>query len=279
MIQPIDLHVHSTFSDGTMTPTEIVKLANIKNLKAIALTDHDTVAGLNEANKAGEKYGIEIVSGIEFSTTYNDIDIHILGLMINYKDQYFQEQLQQFINSREKRNQKMIEALNKLDINISLDDVKSVSDGNVITRAHFARALFEKRYIQSTQEAFTKYIGNNGPAYVEREKVTPDKVIKLILDNSGIPILAHPLLYGLNNAELNNLIKELLSYGLKGIEGIYSLNTFSDDQYLKKLAHKYNLLISGGSDFHGDNKPNIQLGTGRGNLFIPNTLLERLKNH
>ncbi|MFP4697979.1 MAG: PHP domain-containing protein [Eubacteriales bacterium] len=273
----VDLHVHSNNSDGTMTSTELVNYANEKGLKAIALTDHDTIIGVQEAKKAGKKCKTEIISGIELSTLYNKLDIHILGLFIDENNSTFIKKLEEFISSRHYRNEKMIKQLNNLGLDISNKDLINETGDGVITRAHFARVLLNKGYISSIEEAFKKYIGQGCPAYIPREKITPEKAINLVLSAKGIPILAHPFLYNLSDDELNSLVKKLAEKGLKGIETIYSLHSQEQERYLRNLAKKYNLLISGGSDFHGSNKEHIDLGVGMGNLKVPYSIVEKMK--
>lgn len=274
----VDLHVHTTASDGTYEPCELVEYASKKNLSAIAITDHDCISGIKEAKKSSELYNIEIVSGIEFSTKYNNTEIHLLGLYIDENNHSFVNGLNDIVDARNSRNIKMIEKLNNIGINISLQDVIATSNSEVYTRAHFAKAMFQKGYVSSMREAFNKYIGNDGPCYVPRDKVTPEMAIELVLSCGGVPILAHPTLYNMDLRQLDTLIGELTEIGLLGIEGLYSLYTKSQEKYLKDFADKYDLVISGGSDFHGSNKPNIDLGVGRGNLKIPYSILETIKS-
>lgn len=276
----IDLHTHTTASDGTFTPEEIVDYAIKKNLAAIAITDHDTIRGIKKAKHyLSDNNILEIISGIELSTNDPNYksDIHIIGLFIDENNAVFVDNLESIINSRNNRNKKMIKKLNHIGISITLEDViESATDG-VITRAHFAQALLQKGYVDNMRDAFSKYIGNGCVGYVSREKLSPKRAIEMILACGGIPILAHPTLYDLNLRDLSQLIHQLKLCGLKGIEGIYSTYTKSEEKYIKDLARQYNLLITGGSDFHGKNKSNIDLGTGRGNLKIPYDILVSLK--
>lgn len=273
----IDLHVHSTASDGTYEPHELIEYAYKKKLSAIALTDHDTITGLKRAKKAGEQFGIEVISGIEFSTQYENLEVHILGLYIDEHNAEFINSLKKIITIREERNLKMIKNLNDIGVEISFEDIRSVADSDVFTRAHFANALLKKGYIKTFSEAFDKYIGIKCPGYVPRDKVTAKDAIKLINTYGGVSILAHPTLLHLDLKKLEALIKDLKNTGLHGIEAIYSLHKKSEEKYLTDLAKKYNLVISGGSDFHGTNKNSIDLGVGRGNLKIPYHILEPIK--
>ncbi|MGI6011335.1 MAG: PHP domain-containing protein [Ruminococcus sp.] len=277
MEQYIDLHVHSNCSDGTMPPEEVVQYAAKKKLSAIALTDHDTIKGIPAAKSEAEKLGLELIPGIEFSTNYHGKDIHILGLDIDVENAYFTGSLTQFLDSRDARNQKMIDLLAEHGINISWNIMKQRFPGSVWTRAHFARYLLDEGYVASIPEAFSRYIGDTACCFVPREKVTPFQAIRLIHEGNGIAALAHPLLYHLSEPELNDLTGALKKAGLEAIEAVYSANRWMDEGNMRLLAKKFGLKITGGSDFHGGNKPDIDLGSGRGNLKIPYQIWENLK--
>lgn len=271
----IDMHVHSTYSDGTNTPKELVKLAKAANLCAFALTDHDCIDGLPEIIKFAEEYDIKIIPGVELSTGYLNLeqDVHILGYGIDYNANAFKQHLKDFQNERIERNKKMIKRLSDDGIDISLEKMHNLYPDAVITRAHFARYLMEQGYVNSVKDGIFKFLSKSSKYYVKRTLISPADAVKIIKAAGGCAVLAHPLLYGLKNDELNVLIKELLNYGLDGIEAIYSTNSTEDEIYVKSLAKKYNLKISGGSDYHGTNKPDISIGTGKGNLQIPYELL------
>lgn len=273
----IDLHTHSTKSDGSYSPTELVEYALEKNLSAIALTDHDTVEGLGEAILAAKGKPIEIVSGIELSTECLGKDIHILGLDIDYLSTDFNIQILKFQDSRMIRNKKMCLLLQEKGFDISLEKLTACFPDSVITRSHYAEYLLNHNYIKSKAEAFERYIGDYGPCFVSREKVTPTHAIQLILNAGGIPILAHPVLYHLGATRLNELISTLVAAGLMGIEAVYSSHNAAEESNIRKLALKYNIQISGGSDFHGLAKPKIDLGTGYGSLFVPEDILTNLR--
>ena len=274
----IDLHVHSTCSDGTFTPAGLVSYAVQKGLAAIALTDHDTVEGLEEASTAAVGTGLELVPGIEFSTEYKERDIHILGLDIQPKQTDFAKHLKAFQESRDARNEEMTLRLQNLEhIPITMEALRSAYGDAVLTRAHFGRWLFEHGCVRSIREAFSRYIGDDCPCFVPRKRTDPRQAIALIRNAGGIPILAHPLLYHLTDTELEELVRYLKEAGLQGIEAIYSSNTGLDESSMRRLARKMNLKISGGSDFHGKNKPLLDLGSGKGNLKIPYEVLEQLR--
>jgi predicted metal-dependent phosphoesterase TrpH len=271
----IDLHVHSNASDGTFTPTSLVEYAIQKNLSAFALTDHDTVAGIDEAIKAAASYKLQVIPGVELSTDYNHHDVHILGLFIDYKNPLFLDKLKELNHIREKRNDAMCALFQKEGFDISMDQMIKKFGDTVMTRAHFARYLLDKGDVSSMEEAFDKYLSAGCPCYVPKRKCTPAEAIEIIQKANGFPILAHPLLYHLTMDELEQLILQLKASGLKGIEAIYSLNENQDEANMLALAKKHNLIITGGSDFHGENKRDIDLLVGRGNLRIPASLLEQ----
>lgn len=275
----VDLHVHSNKSDGSFSPTELVNYAVEKGLSAFALTDHDTTEGIDEAVSyaASAKKTVEVIPGIEFSTEYEGRDIHILGLYINHRNISFQSRLQAFVDSRILRNRKMCQNLQDIGINISYEKLTEAFPGSVITRAHYARYLLEHGYIKSMAEAFDRYIGDNCPYFVPREKVTPEQAVQLVLAAEGFPILAHPTLYHMSRTRLETLTASLKEAGLMGIEGIYSTYTAGETREMHALAAKYGLLISGGSDFHGAAKPKLDLATGYGSLAVPLTILTQIQ--
>ncbi len=283
-MRAIDLHTHTAKSDGSYTPTELVDYAIEKDLAAIAITDHDTTEGLDEAlsHAASLKEkglpSVEVVPGIEFSTKYEKKDVHIVGLFIAHDSPVFREALDAFVNSRVNRNIKMCANLQKADIDITYEKLQKQYPDAVITRAHYASYLLEKGYVKTRQEAFFQYLGDHTEYFVPREKVTPAQAVKLILKAGGVPVLAHPPLYHMESDKLDTLTASLKAEGLMGIESFYSTYNGEDTRDMLKLADKYNLLLSGGSDFHGVNKPGLDLGCGYGNLFVPEELLEKIKS-
>lgn len=273
----IDLHVHSTCSDGTLDPTRLVEYAAEKGLTAIALTDHDTVIGLPEAFQAAKKCNMELIAGIEFSTVYQERDLHILALDMDYESPLFLEQLHLLQQEREDRNQRMIDLMAADGIDISRKQMAESFGEQIWTRAHFARYLANKGYVKNMWDAFNTHIGDQCKYYVPREKVSSFQMVKFIREMNGIPILAHPYQYHLGEEGLTNLIKMLKRSGLLGIEAIYSTHTGTQESYLRMLARKFDLCISGGSDFHGANKPAIDIGKGKGNLRIPYEVIVQLR--
>lgn len=273
----IDLHVHSALSDGTLTPKELVLYAKQKNLVAFALTDHDIVDGIEASVNEGINLGIEVIPGIELAARYNDSEIHILGFFIDYKDSFFLEKLTWIQNERKKRNKKMLEKLNDIGFHMTIKELKEKAGKDLITRAHFGKIMYEKGYTKTMNEAFKLYLTHGKPGYVQREVYSPKECLELIHNAKGLAVLAHPTLYNFSEDELICLINHLKSIGLDGIEGIYSLYTKEQEYKIRSLANRFNLFITGGSDFHGNNKKHIDMGTGKGNLKIPYELLEEMK--
>lgn len=273
----IDLHVHSIRSDGTMTPKELVDYAVSKGLKAMALTDHDTVDGIDEIMEYAKDKPVEIIPGIEYSTQYNERDVHIVGLFIDHKAPVFLAYLARLRQSRIDRNHKLCANLRSAGIDITYEVLLAAFPDAVITRAHYAKFLLDKGYVKSRDEAFERYLGDHTPYFVHREKVTPEEVIDVTRRAGGIPVLAHPTLYGLGSEQLDLLIGRLKAAGLMGIETYYSTYSPSEEKKIKALADKYGLLPSGGSDFHGENKPGLDLATGYGRLYIHEEVLAQMR--
>lgn len=270
----IDLHVHSSASDGSLTPEEVVLLARKAGLRCFALTDHDTVDGVEPALQyAGKFENIDVIPGIELSCYYKNREIHIVGLFVNHRDKAFLEELQKLKQAREDRNEKMVQNFVDAGIPITIEELKHGNPNSVITRAHFARVLVEKGVCRNKTEAFDKYLGIGCPFYLPKPKVTPEHVLNLIKQAGGTAILAHPYSYKFSKSEVETLLDTLIPLGLSGLECYYSTYDDGQIQELRSIALAKNLLVSGGSDFHGVVKPDISIGTGRGNLCIPEKLL------
>ena len=283
-MSPIDLHTHSNKSDGTYTPEELVRYAQEKGLSAIALTDHDTVDGIAEAIGASEKMkaeGIapvpEVIPGVELSTDHNGKDIHIVGLFPDWENAEFSDRLHAFADARIYRNLRMCKLLMDAGYEITYEDLEAAFPDTVITRAHFAQYLLRRGVISSIEEAFSKLIGDDCPYFVSREKISPHFAVEFLLQFGGVPILAHPLQYKMTDADLQALVSSLSELGLTGIEVYYPGYKPSDTAGLCRLADQYGLFYSGGSDFHGANKKNLDLGTGYGHLYVPDSILAPLR--
>ncbi|SDD98850.1 hypothetical protein SAMN02799630_04277 [Paenibacillus sp. UNCCL117] len=247
-----DLHTHTIASDGTGTPSHNVQLAAAAGLAAVAVTDHDTVGGLEEALAAAQTYGITVVPGIEISTIHEGIDIHVLGYWIDWRNSVFLERLEQLRGVRDRRNEMIIERLCGLGLDITMDDVlASVSslkrEGDSIGRPHIADALVRKGYVGSMEEAFERYLGRGGAAYANPPRITPAEAIRWIREAGGAPVLAHPGLYG-----CDELIPKLAARGLAGLEAYHSDHTPEQEGVYAAIAREHGLLITAGSDYHGE---------------------------
>ncbi len=266
----IDLHTHTTASDGSLTPAEVVQLALEQGLKAIALTDHDTVEGLAEAWAAANGTGLEVIPGVEISSDWPVGDFHILGLYVNPWDGPFNERLQSMKVARIQRARKMLERLAVLGMPLEWDDVVRFCKGDcTIGRLHIARAMVQRGYVSDIYQAFQRYISRDGPAYVPRLRMTPVEVIGLIRRAGGVAVLAHPAASG-----AVEYIPTLASLGLQGVEVWYPTHSPEDVRALLRMARRYHLLVTGGSDFHG-----FGLGAGAplGSVNTPLRLLRRLQ--
>ena len=277
----IDLHIHSTASDGTLTPTEIVQTA-LKSTKSekdpivIALTDHDTVAGVSEFLKEAKKNKerVTAIPGVEISTNYHGVEIHILGYNVDPENKELLEQLKICRESRDGRNEKIIARLQAEGFQITMEDIKPEDPNETIARPHIAKQLMKKKYVSSVKEAFDKYLAEGRSCYVERIMPTPQEAIRLIKNSGGTPVLAHLMYYKkLNAAEKEVLVSELKEAGLEGIEAYYNTYTPVEEEYVSSLAKQNALLLTGGTDFHGQNKPHISLFTGQGNMEVPEAIL------
>ncbi len=266
----VDLHIHSTASDGQLSPADVVCKSVDCGLTIIALADHDTVDGVVPALAAAKAFPkLKVIPCIEVSTDIPKGEIHVLGYFIDYTNPKLLTTLERFRNSRRKRAQGMVAKLGGLGIHIEWQRVQEIAGSSSIGRPHIAQAMLEKGYIASFKEAFTKYISREGPAYVEREKMTPAEVVELILRANGLPVLAHPLT--INNME--TMIVELKDAGLVGIEAYYSGYTAAEVNKLVSLTNKYNLITTGGSDYHGlDDSTETMIG----GVDVPMESAERL---
>jgi len=278
----IDLHIHTTASDGTLSPKETLKAAEKLKLKAISITDHDTLEGCREAVKAGIPKAVKFVTGVEISAEFpkalqNKSGLHILGYNIRLDDEKFEKELTLLQKAREDRNIKMIELLNRLGIRIDLQDVNTESKTGLCGRPHFAAAIVKKGYAKSLNESFDRYIGIKGKAYIPKYRISCEKAIQIIKNAGGIPVLAHPVFLNLSSEKLNNFVSYLKSVGLEGIEVFYPEYKYSDMVYYIKLAEEFGLKKTGGTDYHGKNKPSINMGTGKKKEFcIPYKIYQEL---
>jgi len=242
-----DFHLHTTASDGRLEPAELVHLATTTGLDVIAITDHDTISGVAAGLEAAKKYSsISVIPGVEINTDVPHGEVHILGYFVDYTDNGFEAELMRLRISRRERAQKMIEKLDGLGMKIEWQRVQELAKGGTVCRPHVAQALLEGGFVQTEKEAFDKYIGHNGPAYVEREKLLPTDAVKLIVGARGLPVLAHPG----DISELEVLLPKLKEAGLIGIEVYYKDYGPDVIRRLLKVAHKHNLIATGGTDYH-----------------------------
>lgn len=272
----IDLHTHSTASDGTLSPRELVRAAADAGLSALALTDHDTVDGLPEALAAGEEFGVEVIPGCELSCESDAGWMHIVGLWLPEHPSGLVEAFKWVLEGRKNRNHDIVAKLNELGIDVTYEEIAELA-GGVIGRPHFARILHQKGVVETVQEAFDVYLGTGGKAYIPKRKLSPERALGLLKAEGATAVLAHPFMLEMTVDQLEAKLRELMDHGLDGIEVFYTEHTPEQVEKYGRLAEKLGLLVSGGSDFHGEVKPHISLGRGRGELDIPYELVERMK--
>ena len=275
LVSLVDLHTHSNCSDGSMSPSELVLHAAEKGLAAIALTDHDTVDGIKEAVVKGKECGIEVVPAIEFSARSKTLT-HILGFYIDEDNAQLKSVLTEIVDLRKERNEVTAKLLHQLGFNVTLEEAAAIAPGGIIGRAHYAKLLMDKGYTSSVKESFDKYLAAGKPAYFTNQKLEAKCIIETIHAAGGVAFLAHPHQMKLGD-KLEDYVKELVSYGLDGMEGYYSeYDEKMQDEY-QAMAARYGLALSGGTDFHGEMKPHISIGKGLGNMTVPYSVLRNIK--
>lgn len=273
----IDLHTHSIKSDGSMTPAEVVQEAKRAGLAAIALSDHDTVAGVREAMEEGERIGVEIVPAIEFSVQ-SETETHILAYYIDIDSPELKEILESVNDVRRERNEETCRKLNELGFDVTMNEALAIAPNGIVGRAHFARLLVDKGYTSSVKEGFKLYLENGKYAYCGKQKLTAEETVRLIKRCGGLSFVAHPHLIKLEDDKLREFLSSLKGCGLDGVEGYYTEYTPEMQQKYQTMAKELGLLISGGTDFHAAMKPHISIGVGLGNMKIPYSVLENIKN-
>jgi predicted metal-dependent phosphoesterase TrpH len=268
-VSKVDLHIHSNYSDGKFNPEELVRKANELGLTIISISDHDSVEGIPAAVSAARSFpGFTFIPGVEISTDVPHGEIHVLGYFIDYTSPELLETLKKMRSSRVERARKMVTKLAGLGINIEWARVQQIAQGSSVGRPHIARAMQEKGYITSFKEAFTKYIGRDGPAYAEREKMTPVEAVKLILHSGGLPVFAHPITF----RDYETMVVDLVAAGMVGLEVYYNNSTKEDIRKVLSLTDKYNLIPTGGSDYHGIEPDEVSIG----GVEVPLSSAERL---
>ncbi|MCD7845062.1 MAG: PHP domain-containing protein [Oscillospiraceae bacterium] len=274
----IDLHIHTTASDGTDTPRQVVELAHSLGLRAIAITDHDGVSGIEEAQAAGAALGVEVIAGIEISADYRGNRAHVLGYFIDPASPALAPAVNWAVNERAARNEKIVGAMAADGFDISLEALGRAYPGAVLGRPHMAEWLMKKGYVSSVKEAFDRYLGDGMPYYRPRERMPMAQAMEVISQAGGVPVLAHPFQYGYDEAERLAFIQAAIEAGCQGLEAYYSEHSPAQQQWLLDRAAEYGLKVSGGSDYHGSRKPHIQMGSGiQGSLAVPYEALERLR--
>ena len=276
-IRRCDLHMHTVHSDGTLTPTALIELAKKQGLSCVALTDHDTLSGVEEAQTAGRRVGVEVIAGVEISAICEPGTMHILGYFIDPASKQLQEKLEEIQEARRQRNPMIIEKLRALGIDITLEEVERESGGDQVGRPHFAKVLIQKGRVKNFEEAFDLYLAKGCPAYVDKRKFTSRDSIQMIEEAGGIASLAHPKTLKLENKEFEEKLDELKSEGLKGLEVYSSCQSRDEAARFKKTADRLGLFVTGGSDFHGANRPQVQLGWMGDGASIPYDMIDGMK--
>lgn len=282
----VDLHCHSTASDGTLAPADVVRLAKESGLSALSLTDHDSVGGIAEAAAEAKKLGIDFISGIEISCEYPQPGtMHILGYGVDPENATLRDLTRTLLEGRDNRNPKIIATLQELGVAITMEEVEQEAKADLaekegkkkpIGRPHIAAILLRKGYVSSIKQAFDKYLAPGGLAYFDKERLTMTQAVERIIGSGGLPVLAHPVqLRTANDAQLERVVKDLVDLGLAGLETIHSDHDADQVEKYTALAGRYNLLTTGGSDFHGTNKKDISLGTARGRK-VPRAFFDAL---
>lgn len=272
----IDLHTHSDRSDGLLPPDEVVRQAAEAGLAAVALTDHDTLDGLSLALEAGRRHNIEVVPGCELSVVDDGLELHILGLFVPPDAERLGRALDGLRRKRHERNRRILQKLREQGITIDYDQVLALAKG-AVGRPHIAHILMERGLVDSTAQAFSRYLGANGRAYVPKEVLSLPQAVTAIREAQGSMFLAHPCLLGLKGQTLIERVRRLAGQGVDGIEAYYPDQTPSQTRSYLEIARRLDLLVSGGSDFHGGVKPGIRLGVGRGDLDVPESVLAGIK--
>lgn len=269
ILRKVDLHVHTYFSDGSFSPEEVIEIAKNKGFSALAITDHDSVSGIPRAKTAGKKLGVEVIPAVELTAEEKDTEIHILGYFIDYKDENFRKFLRSLRQVRIERTFKMVSKLRKLGLDIDMEDVLETAGPGAIGRLHLAFSLMRKGYVNGIYDAFAKYLGEGKAAYVRKKRLTPGETLQIIKNLGGVSVLAHP-----HTIKNKKLVEDIIKTGIEGIEAYHSDHSLKISRYFRRLAEKYDLIISGGSDCHGLRKGKILLGS----VSVSYHVVEELKS-
>lgn len=273
----IDLHTHSLCSDGAQAPADVVRSAKEAGLSAIALSDHDCISGVQEAMDTGKALGVEVIPAVELSAQ-SDTELHILGYFVDIHNKKLQDTMRYALQVRDERQEETCRKLNEQGFSITMEEARAEAHGNpVLCRAHFAQIMVRKGYAESVKDAFNRFLSVGCYAYSNRQALTGPEAVSLIREAGGIAVAAHLHLIKKPDDELRQYLKELIPYGLDGVEGYYTDYTPDMEQRYRTMARELGLVISGGTDYHGANKPHIAIGKGKGNLEIPYSVLEGLR--
>ena len=274
----IDLHLHTTASDGVMTPSELVRYAKAKGLRAIAITDHDTIEGLEEGLSEGERIGFEVIPGLEISVKHSPGSMHLLGYFLDIHHPLLTERLQYLQQARAERNPKIAEKLKELGVKLTYEEVLKASGGGQVGRPHFAQVLMEKGYVRTFQEAFDRFLKKGAAAYVEKVRFAISEALHFIKEAGGVAVLAHPNTLGMKgHSALEDLVLQLVKEGLQGIEVYYPEHSPLEVAQYKVLAERHGLLATGGTDYHGMEGNELDIGVGRGEMRLPYSIVESLR--
>jgi hypothetical protein len=273
----IDLHCHTLHSDGTDTPEGLALLGEAARLSALCLTDHDTLGGIPGFLAMQPQVKVRLLVGTELSCRFLGQSLHVLGLLVNPEDAVFQARLEELRGRREDRNRRMILRLAELGCPISLEDVQAHAETPLLSRVHFAKALATRGFVKRAHEAFERLIGDDCPGFVPREELSPGEASRWIREAGGVPVVAHPGRFTGGGFRWDEAMADLQRQGLEGLEGFYGEYRASEQKYFVALAARLGMVVTGGSDYHGANKPGLRLGRGRGGLQVPDDLLDRLE--
>lgn len=273
----IDLHCHTLYSDGTDTAERLALLGDQMGLEALCLTDHDTLAGIPSFLAMQPQVKTRLLVGTELSCKFLGRSLHVLGLLVNPEDAAFQARLEDLRRRREDRNDRMIARLTELGFPITREEIQAQADSPLLSRVHFAKALAKRGHVRRPEEAFERLIGDDGPGFVPREELSPSEAARWIREAGGVPIVAHPGRFAGGKFRWDEAMADLQRQGLEGLEAYYGEYRGAEQRYFLDLAKRLGMIVTGGSDYHGGNKPGICLGRGRGGLRVPADLLEQLE--
>ncbi len=273
----IDLHTHSTVSDGSDQPARIAELAHAAGCRAVALTDHDRQDGIAAASARAAEIGVELIPGVELSCEHK-ATMHILVYFLEPGEGPLQDRLAHLQRVRDTRNRRMADLMGQLGLPVTYEEIMTEAGGVGAGRPHVAGILVRKGVVGSIQEAFDTWLAKGRPAYMDKERLSPMEAVELAVASGGVPVLAHPLSLGVSDVETDSTVAELAMYGLRGLEAIYGRYSAEERTMVAELARRHRLIITGGSDHHGTYKPDLHIGVGRGDLDVPDSILDDLRN-